>query len=87
MEMRSLDKWVEEVNNRKVDMDEIRKLIMPQNTEWLSTQESVDVFTSIMITDYPQAEKNRLWEVELEKHNIHKTPLQQLDIVEDRLYD
>lgn len=87
MEMSSLDKWVEEVNNRKVDMTEIRKLIMPQNTGWLKTQESVDVFTSIMITDYPQAEKNRLWEVELEKHGIQKTPLQQLDIVEDRLYD
>lgn len=85
--MSSLDKWVEEVNNRKVDMTEIRKLIMPQNTGWLKTQESVDVFTSIMITDYPQAEKNRLWEVELEKHGIQKTPLQQLDIVEDRLYD
>ena len=68
-------------------MTEIRKLIMPQNTGWLKTQESVDVFTSIMITDYPQAEKNRLWEVELEKHGIQKTPLQQLDIVEDRLYD
>ena len=87
MEMSSLDKWVEELNNRKVDMTEIRKLIMPQNTGWLKTQESVDVFTSIMITDYPQAEKNRLWEVELEKHGIQKTPLQQLDIVEDRLYD
>ncbi|KZK39963.1 hypothetical protein [Lactococcus cremoris] len=87
MEMSNLDKWVEEVNNRKVDMTEIRKLIMPQNTGWLKTQESVDVFTSIMITDYPQAEKNRLWEVELEKHGIQKTPLQQLDIVEDRLYD
>lgn len=85
--MSNLDKWVEEVNNRKVDMTEIRKLIMPQNTGWLKTQESVDVFTSIMITDYPQAEKNRLWEVELEKHGIQKTPLQQLDIVEDRLYD
>lgn len=87
MEMRSLDKWVEEVNNRRISREEIRMLIMPQNTEWLSTQESVDVFTSIMITDYPQAEKNHLWEVELEKHNINKTPLQQLDIVEDRLYD
>lgn len=70
-----------------VTVNDFIELITPKNTEWLDTEESVEVFVSIMGKDIAHKEKKELWIAELEKHGIEQTPLQMLDIVEDSLYD